>query len=109
MLPLVGVPQTIAAYLSEYRDVFCRREGFGHISRYITGLLLSQNKTLQGIYAQQVWEGEKPVSRRAMHAAVFEAGWESEKLMPQHRQVVAFAASRSRQGSDWHRLDICPS
>ncbi len=45
MLPLVGVPSTIAAIFSKYRDIFCRQEGFDHVSRYITGLLLSPNKT----------------------------------------------------------------
>ncbi len=51
MLPLVGVPPTIAAFLSKYRDIFCRQEGFDHVSRYITGLLLSPNKS----------EGEHPL------------------------------------------------
>jgi hypothetical protein len=52
-------------------------------------LLLSPNKTLQGIYGQQVWPAGQEVSRRAMHAAVFEAGWDSEELLPRHRAVVA--------------------
>ena len=89
MLPLVGIPKTIQTALSSYRQVFCREAGFGHISRYISGLLLSANKTLQGIYSQWVWAEEKPVSRRAMHESVFESGWRTEVLMSTHRQVVA--------------------
>jgi len=77
LLPLVGVPELIAAGLKSYRDLFCRAAGFDHVSRYVTGLLLSLNKTLQGIYGQQVWPEQSGVSRRAMHAAVFEAGWDS--------------------------------
>jgi hypothetical protein len=69
--------------------VFCRAAGFSHISRYISGLLLSPNKTLQGIYAQQVWGAGKAVSRPCMHEAVFEAGWDMEALMAKHRSVVA--------------------
>jgi hypothetical protein len=88
MIPLVGVPQTIAKQLSAYREVFFRAEGFEHISRYVSGLMLSENKTLQGIYAQQVYPQGEGASRRAMHSAVFEAGWSSEKLMTQHRQIV---------------------
>jgi len=88
MLPMVGVPETIRNGLRPYRDLFGRAEGFEHVSRYVTGLLVSPNKTLQGIYAGQVWEGEKP-SRRAMHEAVFEAGWEAEELLPRHRAVIA--------------------
>jgi hypothetical protein len=52
------------------------------------GLLLSENKTLQGIAAQQVYPEGEGTSRRAMHAAVFEAGWNSETLMQQHRAIV---------------------
>ena len=54
MLPLVGVPPTIAKEMAKYRDVFCRDEGFAHVCRYVTGLILSPNKTLQGIYLQLV-------------------------------------------------------
>jgi hypothetical protein len=95
MVPLVGVPETIRCGLAPYRDVFCRANGFDHVSRYVTGLLLSPNKTLQGIYDGQVWEPDMPRSRRAMHEAVFEAGWAAEALMPRHRAVVA-AAHRGR-------------
>src|SRR4030095_14748518 len=60
-----------------------------HISRYVTGLILSPNKTLQGIYDLQVWGEEQSPSRRAMHEAVFEAGGAADSLMPQHRKVIA--------------------
>jgi len=88
MLPVVGVPETIRRGLRPYRDLFRRAEGFEHVSRYVTGLIVSPNKTLQGIYAQQVWEEDKP-TRRAMHEAVFEAGWEAEQLLPRHRALIA--------------------
>jgi len=104
MVPLVGVPETIRCGLAPYRDVFCRAEGFDHVSRYVTGLILSPNKTLQGIYHGQVWEPDMPRSRRAMHEAVFEAGWEAEALMPRHREVVAGAhRGRGREviSLDW--------
>ena len=104
MVPLVGVPETIRRGLAPYREVFCRADGFEHISRYVTGLLLSPNKTLQGISHVQVWEPDAPRSRRAMHEAVFEAGWEAEALMPRHREVVAGAhRGRGREviSLDW--------
>jgi hypothetical protein len=88
MLPITGIPETIAQGLAGFRDLFCRKEGFEHISRYVTGLILSPNKTWQGIYDLQVWERHTP-SRRAMHAAVFEAGWDSPAFMPRHRAQVA--------------------
>lgn len=88
MLPVVGVPQTVQHQMRPYRDLFRRSEGFEYVSRYITGLLVSPNKTLQGIHATQVWEENKP-SYRAMHEAVFEAGWDAEELLPRHRRLIA--------------------
>ena len=81
MLPMVEVPQTIRKGLRPYRDLFRREEGFEHVSRYVSGLTVSPNKTRQGIYANQVWEGKKP-SRRVRHEAVFAAGWDAEELLP---------------------------
>src|SRR5512144_2754222 len=104
MLPLVGILPTIEVGLAPYRELFCRAAGFEHVSRYVTGLILSPNKTLQGIYGQQVWSEDAGGSRRAMHAAVFEAGWDSAGLMPCHRAVVAAEhRGRGREviGLDW--------
>ncbi len=88
MLPIVGVPATIRKGLRPYRDLFRRDEGFEYVSRYVTGLIVRPKKTLQGIYAQQVWEEDKP-TRRPMHEAVFEAGWQAEELLPRHRKLIA--------------------
>ena len=76
MLPIIEVPETIRTGMAGFRSLFCRDEGFEHICRYVTGLVISPNKTLQGIYDLQVFDGDRP-SRRAMHESVFEAGWDS--------------------------------
>jgi hypothetical protein len=60
MLPITEVPKSIASGMSNYRNVFHREEGFEHVSRYVTGLIISPNKTLQGIYDLQVWKDKKP-------------------------------------------------
>ena len=88
MLPVVRVPKTVQRQMRPYRDLFRRSEGFEYVSRYVTGLLVNPNKTLQGIYANQVWPEKKP-SRRAMHEAVFEADWNAEELLPRHRARIA--------------------
>src|SRR5919106_1225194 len=103
MLPITCVPQAIAKGMESFRKIFCRAEGFEHVCRFITGLIISPNKTLQGIYDAQVWEGEAP-SRRALHEAVFEAGWDSGAFIEQHRAEVAQAyRGRGRQviSLDW--------
>jgi hypothetical protein len=88
MLPVLGVPETVRKGLRPYRGLFRREEGFEYVSRYVTGLLVNPNKTLQGIYANQVWSEKQP-SRRAMHEAVFEAQWNAEELLPRHRALIA--------------------
>ena len=88
MLPIVGVPKTVRKGLRSYRALFRRDEGCEYVSRYVTGLLVSPNKTLQGIYAHQVWPEKKP-RRRARHEAVFEAEWNAEELLPRHRRLIA--------------------
>lgn len=103
MLPITGVPAILTKGLKSFRGLFCRAEGFEHVCRFITGLILSPNKTLQGIYDAQVWEGEAP-SRRAMHEAVFESGWNSTAFIQHHRTEVAQAyQGRGRQviSLDW--------
>ena len=64
MLPIVETPLTIQKWMNQYRAVFCRDEGFDHVSRFVTGLIISPNKTLQGIYDLQRWECVKPSRRR---------------------------------------------
>jgi hypothetical protein len=106
MLPIVEVPETIRNGMLNYRSVFCRDEGFDHVSRYVTGLIISPNKTLQGIYDLQVWDEEKDrkkPSGRAMHGSVFESGWGTDALMQQHRAVVA--ADHRGQGREVISLD----
>lgn len=102
MLPLIAVPPTITKQLAQYRQLFCRAAGFEQVSRYVTGLLLSANKTLQGVAAQ--WLSTEGIgSRRAIHAAVFEAGWNSSGLMPQHRSIIA--SQHRGQGREVISLD----
>lgn len=85
MIPILGIPQAIQTLFKAYRKLFCTNAGFDHIGRYLTGLIVSPNKTLQGIHDLQVWPEGKKVSSWAMHEAVFESGWQSEELMPYHR------------------------
>ena len=104
MFPIVAVPEIIRQGLAPYRPLFCREAGFAHVGRYVTGLILSSNKTLQGIYALQVWEDNTPPSRRAMHEAIFEAGWDADALMPRHRAIIAPAhrgQGRAVLSLDW--------
>jgi hypothetical protein len=50
--------------------------------------MVSPNKTVQGMDAEQVGEEHKP-SRRVRQEAVFAAGWDAEALLPRQRRVSA--------------------
>ncbi len=74
MILLVGIPTTIAQGMSAEQEVFCREAEFEHVSRYLSGLLLSENKTEHRDLQSIVYLEGAAASRRAMHAAVLEAG-----------------------------------
>src|ERR671931_1215710 len=74
MLPIIRVPEILAKGMESFRKIFCRAEGFEHICRFITGLILSPNKTLQGIYDLQVWEGEGRAVGPCMKRSLSQAG-----------------------------------
>jgi len=48
MLPLVEIPPTVKKYAEGYQDLFSP-EQFEHFKRYLTGLSVSENKTIQAI------------------------------------------------------------
>jgi hypothetical protein len=103
MLPITGIPETSARGMASCRDLFCRTQGLEHVSRYVTGLILSPNKTWQGIDELPGWDRDVP-SRRAMHEAVFEAGWVSHPLRRRHRTQVAHdhrGRGREVMSLDW--------
>src|SRR5262245_15031287 len=48
MLPLVEIPPFINEYAENYQDLFSP-EQFEHFKRYLSGLFISDNKTIQAI------------------------------------------------------------
>ena len=47
-LPIIEIPAQIKRSLNDYRDIFTNPQ-FGHFQRFITGLIVSDNKTVQEI------------------------------------------------------------
>lgn len=91
MFPIIEVPESIRQGMLAYRALFCRKEGFDQVSRFGTGLIVSPNKTLQGIYDLQNWGPGGGPGRRCMQEAVFEANWDDDQLMRRQRAEVAKA------------------
>ena len=48
MIPLVEVPEIVRHYAPDFESLFSP-EAFQHFQRYISGLIISENKTVEGI------------------------------------------------------------
>lgn len=48
MLPLVSIPEVVKHYAPHFKTVFTESE-YNHFERYISGLIVSENKTIEGI------------------------------------------------------------
>lgn len=96
MVPFVKVVKTIAGGMSAHPTILFGETGLEGMSRYIHKLLLSDHKTLQEIHAQQAYWKGKAVNRQAMHAAIFEAGWDSKVLV--HTAPFGEAIPKTRTG-----------
>jgi len=48
MIPLIAIPEIIQHYAPHFEDVFSESE-YHHFQRYLSGLLVSENKTVEGI------------------------------------------------------------
>ena len=68
----------------------------------MTGVLVSPNKTAQGIYAAQVGEANTP-GYRARHEAGFEAGGDAEEVLRRHRELIA--PEQRRRGREGMSLE----
>lgn len=54
MFPILVVPQNVGEWMDNFRNYFHREAGFDYVCRYVAGLIISPNKTLQGIHDLQV-------------------------------------------------------
>ena len=61
MFPILVVPQNVREWMDNFRNYFHREAGFDYVCRYVAGLIISPNKTLQGIHDLQVWEDKEPM------------------------------------------------
>ena len=48
MLPLVSIPEIVKHYAPHFKTEFTEAE-YNHFERYISGLIVSENKTIEGI------------------------------------------------------------
>ncbi len=56
MLPLVELPEIASHYTPWFEPIFPDREALIQFQRYLSGLLVSENKTVEGINRLVVYE-----------------------------------------------------
>ena len=59
MIPLVEVPPFVNQYAQHYQDLLSP-EQFEHFQRYLSGLFVSDNKTIQGINGCLLYTSPSP-------------------------------------------------
>jgi len=62
MLPLVELPEIVRHYAPWFEPVFADKEGLIQFQRYLSGLLVSENKTVEGINRLVVYESRNQSS-----------------------------------------------
>ena len=74
MLPLVEFPQLVEHYGPTFQDIFSA-EAYIEFKRYISGLIVSENKTVEGINRLMVVESRSQSSlNRLLNQSPFSLG-----------------------------------
>lgn len=88
MLPIIKIPTVVETYSSTFKDVFTP-EGNEHFKRYIAGLLMSNNKTVEGMNKLFVLDVK---DQSSMNRFMNQSPWDKDEL--------------NRQRINW--LQTCP-
>ena len=62
MLPLVELPEIVSHYTPWFEPIFSDEEALIQFQRYLSGLLVSENKTIEGINRLVVYESRNQSS-----------------------------------------------
>jgi hypothetical protein len=88
MLPLIDYPEIVKHYAPYFETVFSR-EGLMHFQRYVSGLMVSENKTVEGI--NELFVKEKR-NQSSVNRWLTESPFSLEEL---NRKRLALLAERS--------------
>ena len=90
MLPIVQIPQVVEHFASHFESVFSEQSEYRSFQRYMSGLIVSENKTVEGINRHFVVEVRHQVTlNRFLTASVFD--WQELNAVR-----LAFLQSRSQ-------------
>ena len=84
MIPLVEVPPFVHQYTQHYQDLFSP-EQFEHFKRYLSGLFVSDNKTIQGINGLFVVQVR---NQSSLNRFLTEYAWSSTAINARRLQLL---------------------
>src|SRR6516164_4748286 len=87
MIPLVEVPPFVHQYTQHYQDLLSP-EQFEHFQRYLSGLFVSDNKTIQGINGLFVVQIR---NQRRLNLFLTEYEWSSTAINERRLQLIQAA------------------
>jgi hypothetical protein len=117
MLPIVGYPSVVNFGLPAFRKVFSRPQ-LRHFGRYVTGLMVCQNRTVQGIndsfsarcdqsalnhfLTDSPWDDDEldKTKHRFINARLKELGLEGGILVLD--DTISHHVGRHMKGTRWH-------
>lgn len=83
-MPITEIPSSINRYCAQFKNFFGNEPRFQHFQEYITGLILSENVTVEGINA--LFPEGKDSSN--LNRFLTDAPWSAEKLNTQRLQLL---------------------
>lgn len=101
MLPLINIPTLVEKYSLYFRDLFSE-DAFAHFRRYLSGLLVCENKTVEAINRLFIVEPRNQSSlNRFLNASPYseQALNERRLAMLQDRAATAMKGSGGQKGS----------
>ncbi len=95
MLPIVRYPSFVEEFLPRLNGVFTKPQ-LKHFARYLTGLVVCENKTVTGINSSFMGRNDQS----ALNHWLTDSGWSEEKLDKARKAMIidALQARRMRRG-----------
>lgn len=83
MLPITRLPSFIENVLPRFSNIF-NKDQMRHFGEYLTGLIISQNKTVAGINSQFI----NHTDQSSKNHFLTQADWDDNKVTEQRLEIV---------------------
>ena len=100
MIPITSHPSLVTKYASEFRSLFSKPQ-FAHFSTYITGLIVSTNKTVQGINNNFI----ESKDQSNLNLFLNESNWDEQALDNRRIELIKAQTKKSKAKDSFLVID----